>query len=145
MRAIVPLLLVLATPCIAQAPAGSLFGVFRRLGSNPLVCDLARVYLNGTNETFSTNLCDGVLQTYPAFSTLNEADGALVLAIATASDIFSIDVTTHGVTKLAPLPQPYNDSDPFIGLVSTAGSVYLVTQYNLYEVNQTRVHCVGTR
>lgn len=122
--------------CLAScsaAPEGSLLGVFRILGTPTLTCEVAEVFFNGTNVTYPTTVCDGLQQTYPAFTAFDPSTNALVLVAATASDIFSIDRDTHLSTKIAPLP-PYNSSDPFIGLVSVSGVNYLVSQYHLYKV-----------
>jgi hypothetical protein len=96
------------------------------------VCELAHVQFDGTNDTFPSTACDGLSQTFPSLSAL---DGStLLLAIAGADAVLSIDSTSNTLKQLAPLPQPYNSSDPFIGLVVVSGNAYLVTQFHLYQV-----------
>jgi hypothetical protein len=66
--------------------------------------------------------------------------GSLLVAVASAPAIVSIDTTTLKTTALAPLP-PYDTADPFLGFVGIPGaspsdpqSLWLVTKGGVWSV-----------
>lgn len=144
MRAFVGTCLLIGSHGVSSPPAGSLYGLFRQLGSVPYVCNVSKVYFDGTNDTFASTACDGITETFPSLSAFDTASSTLVLAIASASNLLSINVETNILTPSASLPQPYNTSDPFIGLFVVSGKTYLVTQFTLYMVTASELAILAT-
>lgn len=114
-------------------------------------CSLIAIDLaSGDNTTLgdASAACDGLTQTWPAFSVAS--GGALLVAVASAPAIVSIDTATLKTTVVAPLP-PYDSSDPFLGFVGIAGttpsdplSLWLVTQKGVWSVADGAVTRVAT-
>ncbi len=143
-----------AAPLASSSTLVGTFSVSRPAGG--VSCYLSVIdTASGANKTLPLQLCDALPSTYPAFSALYDnggaagADGAadaaasssLELVVAIAGDRFlrAVNVATGAERALAPLPFPYNSSDPFRGLVAATPdhrSLYLVTQHSLYAVSE---------
>lgn len=138
---------VVALSISAAAASGAIPATFVGMlhdSGNAQNCSLVQLDPNtGSNVTLSrVNACVNTTETWPSSSALNTDTGLLEVVIASAPYIFAFDVTTGEQTEIAALP-PYNNSDPFLGLVHVGGASYLVTQYNLWQVADGALQHVG--
>jgi len=114
-----------------SAQSGMLYGVFRSDNG----CILMSLSPDtGDNTTIANvDICDKATNgLFPSYSAYDATNNALIIAIQSAPDVYSVDITTGKSTSLVPLPT-YNSSDFLLGLQLIKNTIYVVTQYHVYS------------
>lgn len=125
-----------AAASAAAAPIpGKLVGLFA-LGDS--LANLTVMSLDpntGANATLGYVSLGPIQQTFPARSAYDPSTGQLLVAVATATHIYGVDVNTGAATQLAALPK-YDGTDPYLGLIRVNGINFFITQHNLYILDK---------
>jgi hypothetical protein len=136
MRTLLAAALAVSVSTVAAAAIpGRLVGLFALGDSLANLTVLSLDPNTGANATLGYVTLGPIQQTFPARSTYDPSTGQLLVAVATATHIYGVDVTTGAATQLAALPK-YDGTDPYLGLIRVNGVNYFITQSTLYILDK---------
>ena len=119
-----------------------LIGLYHAAG-DASSCNLISVdAATGANTTLSSvNVCSGLVENFPAYSSADPSTGTLFVAITSAATVFGIDVKTGVATPMGSLAN--NDSDTMVGAAFVAGAGFLIVTpsglWNATEVGPSQL------